>query len=132
MERDLANHWSDACSGTSWYKLEIQPGLKIFNCAFRASCRMRKPSSPLVTALSLRKTALRSRARSVPSLKVEVDIVLAEFAMPEMSGVELARTIKATRPTLPVIIVIGYKDLGAITEFDHPKYSRSLIPIAIS
>jgi CheY-like chemotaxis protein len=35
----------------------------------------------------------------------DIGLVLADFAMPEMSGVELARTVHATRPTMPVILV---------------------------
>ncbi|WP_405049343.1 response regulator [Rhizobium sp. BK661] len=34
----------------------------------------------------------------------EIDVVLADFAMPEMSGGELAKAIRAMRPTLPVIL----------------------------
>lgn len=39
---------------------------------------------------------------------VKVGLVLADFAMPGMTGVELAKTIHAARPNLPVIIITGY------------------------
>jgi CheY-like chemotaxis protein len=39
---------------------------------------------------------------------VEVDLVLADFAMPEMTGGDLARAIHATRLTLPIILVTGH------------------------
>ena len=42
----------------------------------------------------------------------EVGLVLADFAMPRMTGVELAKTIHAAYPDLPVIIVTGYGDYG--------------------
>jgi FixJ family two-component response regulator len=42
--------------------------------------------------------------------KLEPDIVLADFAMPEMSGVELARAIHDARPGLPAIVVTGHGD----------------------
>jgi CheY-like chemotaxis protein len=35
----------------------------------------------------------------------DIDVVLADFAMPEMNGADLVRAIQAARPTLPVILV---------------------------
>jgi two-component system cell cycle sensor histidine kinase/response regulator CckA len=40
----------------------------------------------------------------------EIDAVLTDAVMPQMSGPELARTIKALRPELPVIMMSGYTD----------------------
>ena len=36
---------------------------------------------------------------------LEIELVLSDFAMPEMTGVELAKSIHTTRPELPVILV---------------------------
>jgi CheY-like chemotaxis protein len=47
----------------------------------------------------------------------KIDLVLADFAMPEMTGVELAETIHATHPALPVILVTGYHDREALKDF---------------
>ncbi|MGY2907013.1 response regulator [Bradyrhizobium sp. URHC0002] len=58
--------------------------------------------------------ALRLLARNQ-----EIDLVLADFAMPEMSGCELAKAICAMRPTLPVILVTGYSDVDVLKEFNH-------------
>jgi CheY-like chemotaxis protein len=38
----------------------------------------------------------------------EIDLILADYAMPTMSGIELAKMIRTTRPALPVILVTGY------------------------
>jgi CheY-like chemotaxis protein len=46
----------------------------------------------------------------------EIDLVLADFAMPEMSGGELAKAIHAMRPTLPVILITGYRGLAVLKE----------------
>jgi CheY-like chemotaxis protein len=62
--------------------------------------------------------------------ELDIDLVLADFAMPEMNGVELVRAIDATRPTLPVILVTGYSDLEALREFDKSQSFRSPIPRA--
>ena len=47
----------------------------------------------------------------------QIDLVLADFAMPGMDGVELARAILAERPSLLVIFVTGYGDLDGLREF---------------
>ena len=46
----------------------------------------------------------------------EIDLVLADFAMPEMSGGELAKAICAMRPTLPVVLITGYSDPDVLKE----------------
>ena len=48
---------------------------------------------------------------------LEIDLVLADFAMPEMTGVELAETIHTTHPALPVILVTGYGNRVALKDF---------------
>ena len=39
-----------------------------------------------------------------------VDLLMADYAMPEMSGIELLRAVRAKCPALPAIIVTGYAD----------------------
>jgi CheY-like chemotaxis protein len=46
-----------------------------------------------------------------------IDLVLTDFAMPGMNGVELARAIRAERPSLPIIFVTGYGDLDVLRQF---------------
>jgi FixJ family two-component response regulator len=41
----------------------------------------------------------------------EIDCLISDVAMPLMDGFELARTVQAERPTLPVILVTGRPDL---------------------
>jgi CheY-like chemotaxis protein len=60
--------------------------------------------------------ALRLLARNQ-----EINPVLADFAMPEMSGGELAKAICAMRPTLPVIFITGYSDLDVLKEFNDSR-----------
>jgi CheY-like chemotaxis protein len=43
-----------------------------------------------------------------------IDLLIADFAMAEMNGVELARAARERRPDLPVVIMTGYTDIGAI------------------
>ncbi|HUN40984.1 MAG TPA: response regulator [Acetobacteraceae bacterium] len=43
-----------------------------------------------------------------------VDLMLADFSMPGMSGMELLREATARRPELPVLLVTGYADDKAL------------------
>ncbi len=44
------------------------------------------------------------------------DLVLTDLLMPEMDGMELLKTIKGTRPELPVIIMTAYGSIGTAVE----------------
>jgi CheY-like chemotaxis protein len=59
-----------------------------------------------------------SEALRVLASNQEIDLVLADFAMPEMSGGEFAKAIRAMRPILPVILMTGYRDLNVRKEFN--------------
>jgi len=39
------------------------------------------------------------------------DIVIADYKMPGMSGIELAEALRATRPSLPVLLITGFANL---------------------
>jgi CheY-like chemotaxis protein len=43
-----------------------------------------------------------------------VDLLVADFAMPGMNGVEVAQQARARRPDLPVLFVTGYADQTAL------------------
>ena len=42
-----------------------------------------------------------------------IDLVLSDQMMPSMTGTELAKTVKATRPTMPVILISGVNEIPA-------------------
>lgn len=42
-----------------------------------------------------------------------IDLVLSDQMMPGMTGTELTKTIKSSRPSLPVILISGVNDLPA-------------------
>jgi len=42
------------------------------------------------------------------------DLIIIDFAMPGMSGAELARRVKARRPELPVLFVTGFAERSAL------------------
>jgi CheY-like chemotaxis protein len=45
-----------------------------------------------------------------------VDLLIADYAMPEMSGLELVRAVRAKNPTLPVVMVTGYAETGDVDD----------------
>ena len=52
---------------------------------------------------------------------LEIDLVLADFAMPEMNGSELATTIHTTHPALPMIIVTGHGNHELLKDFGEAR-----------
>ena len=53
-----------------------------------------------------------------------LDLLIADYAMPEMSGIELLRAVRAESPTLPVVIVTGYAETG---DFDDRRLDAVLL-----
>lgn len=54
----------------------------------------------------------------------EIDLVITDYAMPGMTGLQLAEQLEALRPDLPIVLASGYSDLpnGAHTELTRlPK-----------
>ena len=61
-----------------------------------------------------------------------VDLVMTDHAMPSMTGMELARCVSESWPTLPVILATGYAEVGmevgsvATTRLQKPFGIRDL------
>jgi PAS domain S-box-containing protein len=53
-----------------------------------------------------------------------IDVMVTDQAMPNMTGSELAETIKAERPLLPIILASGYADLPHGTSFVLPRLTK--------
>ena len=62
--------------------------------------------------------ALTVLARSKP------DLVITDYAMPQMNGLDLAREIKARRPELPVILATGFAELPPGAGEDLPRLAK--------
>ena len=59
-----------------------------------------------------RTLAYQSPLRALEALEHErVDVVIADFMMPEMDGVEFLKTARELRPLAPRILLTGYADL---------------------
>lgn len=50
----------------------------------------------------------REAVAMIESNPADFDLVITDLSMPEMSGIEVARRIRAVRPELPVIAMSGF------------------------
>jgi CheY-like chemotaxis protein len=96
---------------------------------------VRKTSVRLLGALGFAPVPAASgkEALQLIAAGLAIDLVLADFAMPEMNGRELAKTIQTGHPAVPVILVTGYgnreilKDLGEARILQKPYADHELL-----
>ena len=53
--------------------------------------------------------------------ETNIDLVIVDFAMPGMNGVEVARQIHSKFPNLPVLFITGYVDQSALAQIDEAR-----------
>jgi PAS domain S-box-containing protein len=82
-----------------------------------------RSTTRLLDALGYATVAAASGAEALRLLETgsQIDLVLADFAMPEMTGVELARVIRAKNTNLPVVIATGFLDREGISDIDEAR-----------
>jgi len=67
----------------------------------------------------------RSGAEALKLLEgVCVDMVITDHAMPQMTGAQLAATLRERYPTLPVIMATGYAELPAGEQLGLPRLAK--------
>jgi CheY-like chemotaxis protein len=74
-------------------------------------------------------TVLAAESGSAGLVRLEhtlPDLVLTDLGMPEMSGAEVARRVKAAHPRLPVILLTGWGDTPALPKADRQFVDRVL------
>lgn len=76
---------------------------------------VREVTAQMLQRIGFQVAEADSGARALQLLEeIEVDLLLADFIMPGMSGGELARTVNAQRPQLPIVFISGYAELGEL------------------
>lgn len=77
----------------------------------------------LINALGYETITVASGEQALDLLAggASVDVVLADYAMPQMTGAELAKAIEIRFPALPVLIVTGYHNREALAGFDEAR-----------
>jgi CheY-like chemotaxis protein/anti-sigma regulatory factor (Ser/Thr protein kinase) len=53
-----------------------------------------------------------------------VDLLITDYAMPKMTGAQLARAARELRPGLPILIATGYADLPQGMSMDIPRLRK--------
>jgi CheY-like chemotaxis protein len=53
--------------------------------------------------------------------EAKVDLVLLDFAMPSMNGIEVARQVHSRFPSLPVLFITGYADKTALGDVGEAR-----------
>lgn len=66
-------------------------------------------------------------ALSILRGKPDIDLVITDQSMPGMTGVQLAKAIKAERPAIPVIIATGFSELPEYINSDLPKLAKPFL-----
>ena len=54
----------------------------------------------------------------------KIDIVVTDYAMPGMNGLQLAEAVAAERPGTPVVLCTGYAELPGSTQPHLPRISK--------
>lgn len=65
-----------------------------------------------------------SRALKILENDSQFDVVITDFAMPGMNGLDLATKIRERKPRLPIILATGFADIPAHVEISLPHLSK--------
>jgi signal transduction histidine kinase/CheY-like chemotaxis protein len=53
-----------------------------------------------------------------------IDLMITDYAMPHMTGLQLAEEARSLRPGLPILLATGYADLPTRSSFDLPRLNK--------
>ena len=74
--------------------------------------------------------ASAANALEVLRSDLDVDIVITDYAMPEMNGSQLATEIRRIRPHVPVVVATGYAEIPdnalSLPRLDKPYQQQDL------
>jgi CheY-like chemotaxis protein len=54
----------------------------------------------------------------------KVQLMITDYAMPGMTGLQLAEEARRLRPGLPILLATGYADLPAENTLDLPRLNK--------
>jgi CheY-like chemotaxis protein len=53
-----------------------------------------------------------------------IDLMITDYAMPKMTGAQLAEAARELRPRLPILLATGYAELPAGSALDLPRLGK--------
>jgi PAS domain S-box-containing protein len=53
-----------------------------------------------------------------------IDLILTDYAMPGMTGLELAHAARKLRPGMPILLATGYAELSEASNLDFPRLGK--------
>jgi CheY-like chemotaxis protein len=53
-----------------------------------------------------------------------VDLLITDYSMPRMTGIQLAKAARELRPGLPILLATGYADLPEGADIDLPRLNK--------
>jgi signal transduction histidine kinase/CheY-like chemotaxis protein len=65
-----------------------------------------------------------AKALEVLEAGTAVDLMITDYAMPGMTGMQLAEAARRLRPSLPILLATGYADLPEAGAIDLPRLSK--------
>jgi PAS domain S-box-containing protein len=54
----------------------------------------------------------------------QFDLLITDFSMPKMTGVQLAKAVREMRPELPILLATGYAELPPGSDLDLPRIGK--------
>ncbi|KAB0681998.1 response regulator [Aureimonas leprariae] len=73
-----------------------------------------------------------TQALAIAERDPTVDLVVTDQSMPGMTGTDLARALKTSRPGLPVILATGYHDVPEGSDLQLPRLSKPYDDAAVA
>jgi PAS domain S-box-containing protein len=65
-----------------------------------------------------------ARALEILESGQHVDLLITDYSMPRMNGVELAKAVRKLRPGLPILLASGYAELPSSSGIDLPRIGK--------
>jgi signal transduction histidine kinase len=80
----------------------------------------------MLKKLGHRVTEARSGQQALAAIEkgTHFDLMITDYSMPKMTGMQLAEAVRDRRPSLPIVLATGYAELPAESELDLPRLDK--------